>query len=168
MTVFEYQPIGVIRTPHTRAADTPIQPVYAKGVRGRVELAPEYEPGLRDIEGFSHLHLIYAFDRAGAARLEVVPYLDDRSHGVFATRSPSRPNAIGLSLVRLIGREGAVLHVEDVDMLDGTPLLDIKPYIGRFDSRPDARCGWQDEIGEEEARARGSRGGGEPPRQGGG
>ena len=158
MTSFTCRPIGVIHTPHTRAEDTPIQPVFAEGIAGRVEVFPEYAQGLRDIEGFSHVYLIYSFDRAQAPCLEVRPYLDDRLRGVFATRAPCRPNPLGLSLVRLVRREGSLLHVEDVDILDGTPLLDIKPYIGRFDSREGGRCGWQDEIDEETARAKGRRG----------
>jgi len=155
---FTYRPIGVIRSPHKRAEDTPIQPAYAGGICGQVEVLPEYEAGLRDIDGFSHIYLIYAFDRAGPARLEVVPYLGTELRGVFATRAPSRPNAIGLSLVRLAGRCGRVLDIEDVDVLDGTPLLDIKPYIGRYDARDGARCGWQDEIDETTARDKGRRG----------
>lgn len=152
------RPIGVIRSPHTKQEETPIQPVFARGVAGRVELLPEYEEGLRDIEGFSHVYLLYAFDRAKAPRLSVVPYLGDTERGVFATRAPCRPNALGMSLVRLLRREGAVLRIEDVDVLDGTPLLDIKPYIGRYDSREDVRSGWQDDVDDITARERGKRG----------
>jgi tRNA-Thr(GGU) m(6)t(6)A37 methyltransferase TsaA len=152
------RPIGVIRSPHTVPEDTPIQPVFAEGVRGRVELEPEFEEGLKDIEGFSHIYLIFSFDRAGEPRLSVTPYLGDEERGVFATRSPRRPNGLGISLVRLVGREGTVLHIEDVDVLDGTPLLDIKPYIGRYDSREDARSGWQDAVDDETARRLGRRG----------
>lgn len=153
-----YKPIGIIRSPHTKQEDTPIQPVFARGVAGRVELLPEYEEGLRDIEAFSYIYLLYAFDRAKEARLLVVPYLEDTERGVFATRAPCRPNALGMSLVRLLRREGAVLHIEDVDVLDGTPLLDIKPYIGRYDSREDVRSGWQDDVDDTTARERGRRG----------
>ncbi len=153
-----YKPIGVIRSPHTKQEDTPIQPVFARGVAGRVELLPEYEEGLRDIEGFSYIYLLYAFDRAKDPRLSVVPYLENTERGVFATRAPCRPNALGMSLVRLLRREGAVLHVEDVDVLDGTPLLDIKPYIGRYDSREDVHSGWQDDVDDSTARERGRRG----------
>ncbi|MCK4408489.1 MAG: tRNA (N6-threonylcarbamoyladenosine(37)-N6)-methyltransferase TrmO, partial [Candidatus Eisenbacteria sp.] len=127
MTEIVCRAIGVIRSPHTRPEDTPIQPIFAKGVAGRVEVLPEYEEGLRDIEGFSYIYLLYAFDRADGTRLSVVPYLGDTERGVFATRAPCRPNALGMSLVRLLRREGTVLHIEDVDVLDGTPLLDIKP-----------------------------------------
>ena len=153
-----YKPIGIIRSPHTKQEDTPIQPVFARGVAGRVELLPEYDEGLRDIEGFSYIYLLYAFDRAKEARLLVVPYLEDTERGVFATRAPCRPNALGMSLVRLLRREGVVLHIEDVDVLDGTPLLDIKPYIGRYDSREDVRSGWQDDVDDTTARERGRRG----------
>ena len=158
MTEIVCRAIGVIRSPHTKREDTPIQPVFAKGVAGRVEVLPEYEAGLRDIEGFSHIYLIYVFDRGGATRLSVVPYLGDTERGVFATRAPCRPNALGMSLVRLLRREGTVLHVEDIDVLDGTPLLDIKPYIGRYDSRNDARSGWQDDVSDDTARELGRRG----------
>jgi tRNA-Thr(GGU) m(6)t(6)A37 methyltransferase TsaA len=153
-----YKPIGMIRSPHKRVEDTPIQPVFAQGVPGRVEVLPEFEAGLRDLEGFSHIFLIYLFDRAGPVRLEVIPYLGDQPRGLFATRAPSRPNPLGLSLVRLLKREGRVLYIEDVDILDGTPLLDIKPYIARFDSRADSRSGWQDEIDDETATRKGRRG----------
>lgn len=148
----------MIRSPHTRAEDTPIQPTFAQGIPGRVEILPEYESGLRDIDGFSHVYLLYVFDRAAPAKLEVTPYLDDQSRGVFATRAPCRPNPLGLSLVRLVRRDGRVLHIEDVDILDGTPLLDIKPYVSRFDVREGARCGWQEAIDEETTRVRGRRG----------
>jgi len=154
----EFRPIGVVRSPHTRAEDTPIQPRFAEGIPGQVEVFPEFEPGLKDIDGFSHVYLLYVFDRAGPARLLVTPYLDDVPRGVFATRAPCRPNPLGLSLVRLVRRDGKVLHLEDVDILDGTPLLDIKPYVGRLDAREGARCGWLDEIDEESARVRGRRG----------
>lgn len=152
------RPIGVVRSPHTRPEDTPIQPVYARGVRGTIELLPEYESGLEDIEGFSHIYVIFQFHRSRAGGLTVTPYLDDSPHGVFATRSPRRPNPIGMSLVRLVGRAGAVLEIEDVDMLDGSPVLDIKPYAGRFDVREDARCGWQDGVDDDTARKLGRRG----------
>jgi tRNA-Thr(GGU) m(6)t(6)A37 methyltransferase TsaA len=152
-----HTPIGVIHSPHRRAEETPIQPVYARGVQGAVELFAEYEEGLKDIEGLSHIFLLYAFHAAGAPRLTVCPYLEDTPRGRFATRAPCRPNAIGLSLVRLVGREGRVLRIEDVDVLDGTPLLDIKPYVARFDSRTDVRSGWQDGVDEATAGRRGRR-----------
>jgi tRNA-Thr(GGU) m(6)t(6)A37 methyltransferase TsaA len=151
------RPIGIIHTPHTAADKTPIQPAFATGIPGTVELDPAYEAGLRDLEGFSHIWLLYVLDRAGDPRLAVKPFLEDATHGVFATRSPRRPNPLGLSVVRLVGRSDCTLRIEDVDILDGTPLLDIKPYVDRFDQREDVRCGWLDKIDEEEARARGRR-----------
>ena len=137
-----YEPIGVIRSPFREPQGTPIQPSAARGVEGRVEVFPEYAEGLTDLEGFSHVVLIYHFHRSGPARLSVRPYMDDREHGVFATRAPARPNPIGLSVVRLLKVEGNVLHVADVDIVDGTPLLDIKPYVPQFDAAAGARIGW--------------------------
>jgi len=154
---FRFRQIGVIRTPFDKPADSPIQPVYAKGTEGRVEVLPEFAEGLDDIEGFSHIHLVFVFHRSTGTRLRVKPYLQNVERGVFATRAPVRPNHIGLSLVRLVRREGCVLHVEDVDMLDGSPLLDIKPYLPRFDVRPDARAGWQEDVSEETAQRLGKR-----------
>ncbi|MBN1589930.1 MAG: tRNA (N6-threonylcarbamoyladenosine(37)-N6)-methyltransferase TrmO [Pirellulales bacterium] len=152
-----YQPIGVIRSEHTRAAQTPIQPVFCEGCPGRAEVRPEYGAGLRDLEGFSHVYLIYHFHEAGKPRLVVKPFLQDVERGVFATRAPCRPNPIGLSIVRLVRREGNVLHLVGVDVLDGTPLLDIKPYIARFDRIEDARSGWQDKVDDATAQRRGRR-----------
>ena len=120
----------------------PIQATAAPGVRGRIELDPTLVEGLADLEGFSHLTLLYHLHLVTSPRLTVKPFLDDRVHGIFATRSPARPNPIGLSTVRLIAIEGSVIEVEDVDMVDGTPLLDIKPYVPAFDDRSDARIGW--------------------------
>ena len=158
LTPITLRPIGVIRSPHTVAEKTPIQPVFAAGIRGTAELQGEYEEGLVDLDGFSHLWLIYVFDQADEPRLTVKPFLEDLPHGVFATRAPCRPNPIGLSLVRLVRREGRILHLEDVDVLDRTPLLDIKPYITRFDVRDGACCGWQEHVDDETARQRGRRG----------
>jgi tRNA-Thr(GGU) m(6)t(6)A37 methyltransferase TsaA len=153
-----YAPIGVIRSGHRAAEETPIQPVYARGCPGRAEIRPEYAEGLKDLDGFSHLILLYHFHRAGEPRLTVVPFTDDSPRGVFSTRHPQRPNPIGLSVVRLVRIEGAVLHLEDVDILDGTPLLDIKPYVPRFDGVENPRGGWTQGIDEETARRRGRRG----------
>jgi tRNA-Thr(GGU) m(6)t(6)A37 methyltransferase TsaA len=157
-TAITYRPIGVIRTEHSVVEETPIQPAYAKGCKGRVEVFPEFAPGLRDVEGFSHIYLIYHLHKAGAAKLMVKPFLQDIERGVFATRAPCRPNAVGLSIVELVRREGNVLHLDGVDILDGTPLLDIKPYSAKFDRLETARSGWQDEVEEEAARQRGRRG----------
>lgn len=157
-TAITYRPIGVICSEHSLMEATPIQPAYAKGCKGRVEVFPEFAEGLCDLDGFSHVYLIYHFHRAGAAQLRVKPFLQDREHGVFATRATCRPNAIGLSVVTLVRREGNTLHLDGVDILDGTPLLDIKPYTARFDRIETLRNGWQDEVDEETARQRGRRG----------
>ncbi len=149
--------IGVIHTPNTLAEETPIQSVFAEGVQGQAEILPEYAEGLHDLDGFSHIWLIYWFHQAGPPRLVVKPFLQDVPHGVFATRAPTRPNPIGISLVRLIRREGTILHLEDVDVLDGTPLLDVKPYVPRFDCRTDARTGWLEAVDEQTPQQRGRR-----------
>ncbi len=137
-----YRPIGVIRTPFTDVDGMPIQAVAALGVAGRIELDPAFAEGVADLDGFSHLVLLYHLHAMRSSRLTVTPFLDDRPHGIFATRSPARPNPIGLSTVRLVAVSGTELTIEDVDMLDGTPLLDIKPYVPAFDDRADARIGW--------------------------
>jgi len=148
-TTITLAPIGVIRSPHRSAAGTPIQPTYAKGVEGQVVVDPAFEEALVDIEGFEHIWLVYHFDRAASFKPRVVPYRDTREHGLFATRSPSRPNPIGLSVVRLLGREGNVLKVRGIDILDGTPLLDIKPYVSEFDAHPSSKAGWLDDRCED-------------------
>jgi len=149
--------IGVIRSEHTQPGKTPIQPVYAKGCAGRAEVWPEWAEGLEDLDGFSHVILLYQFDRAKGPQLKVKPFLQDTERGVFATRAPCRPNALGLSIVELVRREGHVLYLDGVDVLDGAPLLDIKPYIARFDRIPGTRSGWQEDVDEETARVRGRR-----------
>lgn len=146
---FSIRSIGVIRTPFGEAEGAPIQPAFARGAEGTVHLDADLEPALSGIEGFERIWLIYRFDRAGPFRPVVVPYRDVHPHGLFATRSPCRPSAIGLSAVRLLGREGSVLRVADVDVLDGTPLLDLKPYVPAFDAFPGSRAGWLDETGED-------------------
>lgn len=142
-----FTPIGVIRTPFTDPAGMPIQPAGAQEIRGSVIIGARFGEGLRDIEGFSRLILIYTFHRSPGFSLEVIPFLDTVPHGVFATRAPNRPNPIGLSVVRLIARKGNELIVEGVDVLDGTPLLDIKPYVPAFDSFPEERAGWLEDRG---------------------
>jgi len=154
MSPIDFRPIGVIHTGHVHPDDTPIQPVYAPGCLGKVELFPEYGEGLSDLDGFSHIYLVYHFHQANAAHLKVKPFLDDVERGVFATRTPCRPNAIGLSIVELLFRKDNVLHVRGVDILDGTPLLDIKPYTARFDCIPGTRNGWQDHLDEQAVRNR--------------
>ncbi len=152
-----YAPIGVIHSAHTEPEKTPIQPVYSEGCEGRAEVFPEFAAGLRDVEGFSHIYLVYHMHKAGPTRLTVKPFLQDVERGVFATRAPCRPNPIGLSVVKLLRREGNILYLDAVDVLDGTPLLDIKPYTARFDCIQTTRNGWQDEVDEQTAWRRGSR-----------
>jgi tRNA-Thr(GGU) m(6)t(6)A37 methyltransferase TsaA len=137
-----FRPIGLIHTPFTDVDGMPIQPTAAAGVRGTIELDPAFAAGLLDLDGFSHLILLYHLHEVRAARLTVTPFLDVSLHGVFATRSPARPNPVGLSTVRLVGIRGSTIEIEDVDMLDGTPLLDIKPYVPAFDDRAGASIGW--------------------------
>ncbi len=138
----ELRPVGLIHSPHHQAEGTPIQPRWAAGIEGTVEVFTEFAPGLRDLDGFDRIWLLYWFDRVRAAQLEVVPYLDTQTHGIFATRAPSRPNAIGISCVRLLAVDGATLRVADLDVLDGTPLLDVKPFIPDYDVFPVERVGW--------------------------
>lgn len=152
-----FRPIGVIRSEHTATDATPIQPVFARDCLGRAEIFLEFADGLADIEGFSHLYLLCWLHRADPPQLRVKPYLQDVTHGIFATRAPSRPNPIGLSLVRLLRREGRVLHLAGVDVLDGTPLLDLKPYAPRFDTVENPRGGWTEEVDEATAQQRGRR-----------
>ncbi len=137
-----YTPIGVVRTPFRTQAGTPLQTVAAAGVPGRIELDPAFAEGLADLDGFSHLWLLVHLHQVQGYALKVMPYLDDQMRGVFATRSPRRPNPIGMSIVRLRAIEGWTLHIEEVDLLDGTPLLDIKPYVPLFDRRDTDRIGW--------------------------
>ena len=139
---FRYRPIGVIRSPFRDPAGMPIQPGGARGIAGRVEVFGEFRAGLADLEGFSRIILLYPFHRSKGYSLAVIPFLDTRERGVFATRAPRRPNAIGLSMVRLTGVRDGELLIGDVDILDGTPLLDIKPYVPAFDSYPDETSGW--------------------------
>lgn len=138
--------IGTIYTPYPTKQDCPIQPRYASGASGRVELLPQYAEGLKDIETFSHIYLLYLFDRSGEIILARPTFLDETPHGIYASRHPCRPNNIGLSIVRLLSREGATLMVEGVDMLNETPLLDIKPYIPQYDAIPDANPGWTAQV----------------------
>lgn len=142
MMGIEYRPIGVVHSPFTEIEGTPTQPVRARGARGTVEVLPELAAGLSDLDGFSHVVLICHLHRSVGFELEVVPHLDTEPRGVFATRSPRRPNPIGLSVVRLVGIDGATLTVENLDLLDGTPVLDIKPYLGGADEDGEVRTGW--------------------------
>lgn len=142
MSEIKYRPIGVVHSPFKEPKGTPIQPTSAKGIRGSIEIFPQYTEGLKDLEGFSHIILIFHFHLAREAALIQKPYMDTERHGVFAIRSPSRPNPIGISVVRLLGIDGNTLHIEDVDIIDGTPLLDIKPYVPEIDARKAEKTGW--------------------------
>ena len=137
-----YRPIGIIHSPFSEPKGTPIQPSAATGVEGTVEVFPEYAGGLKDLDGFSHVILLYHFHLSRQPSLEVKPYMDEQRHGVFATRAPSRPNPIGISVVPLVKIEGNVLHVRNIDIVDKTPLLDIKPYVPDFDVRDVEKTGW--------------------------
>jgi tRNA-Thr(GGU) m(6)t(6)A37 methyltransferase TsaA len=143
---FTYLPIGFVHSPFTDIAGMPIQPSSARGVQGSVELDPRFRAGLKDLDGFSRIILLYAFHQCRDYNLEVIPFLDPTPRGVFATRAPKRPNAIGLSIVRLVGINGSTIIIEDVDILEGTPVLDIKPYVPAFDSYCDAKAGWLDAV----------------------
>jgi tRNA-Thr(GGU) m(6)t(6)A37 methyltransferase TsaA len=139
---FSFQPIGVIHSPFKQPSGVPIQGAFAPEAQGYVEIDDAFSEGLQDIEQFSHIYLLYMFHRNQQVKLTVTPFLDNQPHGVLATRAPCRPNPIGLSIVRLLAREGNRLHVGELDIIDETPLLDLKPYIPRFDHRPDAAPGW--------------------------
>jgi tRNA-Thr(GGU) m(6)t(6)A37 methyltransferase TsaA len=149
MDPIQYHPIGIIHTPHKLTEGTPIQAAGAKGIVGRIEIFPEYTAGLADLSGFSHIYILYHFHLSKKFSLTVKPFLDDQERGLFATRAPSRPNPIGLSVVRLIRITENNLEIQDVDVVDGTPLLDIKPYVPDFDIRKVDRFGWvEKKIGE--------------------
>lgn len=137
-----YKPIGVIHSPFKKPKGTPIQSATAVDVKGTVEVFLEYAKGLQDIEGFSHILLIYHFHLSKPSSLIARPFMDDRPHGIFAIRGSSRPNPIGISVVRLIKIKENILHVQDLDIVDGTPLLDIKPYVPEFDRTKVTRRGW--------------------------
>jgi tRNA-Thr(GGU) m(6)t(6)A37 methyltransferase TsaA len=141
-----YRPIGVIHSPFQSIEGMPIQAAGAAGIQGSVEVFPQFVAGLKDLEGFSHITLLYHFHLVQASRLTVIPFLDSEPRGVFATRAPKRPNPIGLSVVRLLRIEHNILQVENVDVVDGTPLLDIKPYVPEFDEHPADRIGWLEQA----------------------
>lgn len=142
MSVIIFDPIGVIKTPFATLNGMPIQPEGAKEICGTVELKKKFVEGLKDLEGFSYIILLYHLHMAKECKLTVTPFMDDKPHGVFATRAPLRPNPIGISVVRLIKIEKHKLFIEDVDILDGTPLLDIKPFIPQIDNRMNNNIGW--------------------------
>ena len=141
-TEIKYDPIGIIHSPFKEPEGTPIQPSAGASVDGIVEVFSRYAEGLRDLEGFSHIILIYHFHLSKGPSLKVKPFLDEQQHGVFATRSPSRPNPIGISVVRLVKMEGNALHIKNIDIVDKTPLLDIKPYVPEFDTTDAVKIGW--------------------------
>ncbi len=141
-----FRPIGMIYSPFKDVKGMPIQPKGAKGVRGTVEVNPEFADGLTDLEGFSHIILLYHFHQAKGYKLMVTPFLDSKQHGVFSTRAPRRPNPFGLSVVRLVNIMNNRLQIENVDILDGTPLIDIKPYVSEFDVHPADHFGWLDKA----------------------
>jgi len=148
------RPIGVVHSPWTSLQGMPIQPAGAGNAQGQLVLHPEYAAGLADLDGFSHAYLLYHFHQSQGFDLKVTPFLDDTPRGLFATRAPRRPNPMGLSIVRVLGVEGNIVHIADVDVLDGTPLLDIKPYMPAFDAFPEARAGWAEKS---QAQARSTR-----------
>jgi len=154
MELIQYRPIGIIHSPFDDLRDMPIQPVSAKGIAGTVEVMPDYTDGLKDIEGFSHIILVYHFHLSEGYSLEIKPFLDDKLRGVFSTRAPKRPNPIGVSVVRIDQVQGSTLSILDVDIANGTPLLDIKPYVPDFDSRSNIRIGWLSEKVHEAAAKR--------------
>ena len=144
--MIEMNPIGIIHTPFRQLEGMPIQPAGAAGVKGTVEVYEKFRAGLKDLDGFSHIILLYIFHRSQGFKLEVVPYMDTQPRGLFATRAPKRPNPIGLSTVELDRIENGNLHVRNADILDGTPLLDIKPYVPEFDNYARIRAGWLENV----------------------
>lgn len=154
--ILEVRPIGIIHSPFKDAEGTPIQPSMATGVAGTVEIFPEYNEALRDLEGFERIWLLYWFDRTCEVKLRVTPFRDTEERGLFATRAPCRPNPVGISAVRLLSIDGVTLKVEGIDVLDGTPLIDIKPYVPEFDVFETVHNGWLDRnaTGRQNADAR--------------
>jgi tRNA-Thr(GGU) m(6)t(6)A37 methyltransferase TsaA len=141
-----YRPIGVIHTPFNSVEEMPIRPASDVSGSGIVEISPEFTDALKDLEGFSHIYLLYHFHKVRRSQLMVTPFLDSKPHGIFATRAPSRPNPLGLSLVRLVRIDNNLVYVEGVDVLNETPLLDIKPYVPEFEQIHDVRIGWLEEV----------------------
>jgi tRNA-Thr(GGU) m(6)t(6)A37 methyltransferase TsaA len=141
-----YHPIGVIHTPFNDLLKMPIQPTSEASAPGEVEVFADFTAGLKDLEGFSHVILLYHLHQVRRFALTVTPFLDTETHGIFATHAPTRPNPIGLSIVKLLRIQGSTLYVENIDILDGTPVLDIKPYIPQFDGYSEARIGWLEQA----------------------
>lgn len=155
--IFVFRPIGTIYSPHKEISRIPIQPVFCNDIEGSIVLDTEYVDGLLGLEGFSHIYLFYCFHESRKVCLRLKPYLSDQEQGIFASRAPHRPNKLGMSLVRLVNIKENVIRIKDIDILNGTPLFDIKPYIQRFDSRDNVRSGWQDTIPDDIAISRGVR-----------
>ncbi len=137
-----YSPIGIIHSPFTQLSGMPIQPTSESSAEGKIEIYPKFSNGLKSLEGFSHIYLLYHLHKAAPAKLRLKPFLDDEIHGVFATRAPRRPNPIGLSLVNITRVDENFIFVENIDVLNGTPLLDLKPYIPEFEDANEIRVGW--------------------------
>lgn len=141
-----FNPIGTIHSPHKRQEGAPIQPAAASEFHGTVELFPQYSEALDDLDQFERIILLYHFHLSDGFNLKIKPFLDSTKRGLFSTRAPRRPNQIGISIVRLTKVEGNLLHVTDVDMVDQSPLIDIKPYVPAFDSFPQSKAGWVDTV----------------------
>jgi len=141
-----FDPVGVIHTPFNDIKGMPIQPTGAAGICGTIDIFEPFVPGLKDLDGFSHVILLYHLHKVESFSLIVTPFLDSKEHGVFATRAPKRPNAIGFSVVKLNGVDGGTLQIENVDMLNESPLIDIKPYLPEFDQFPADRLGWYEAV----------------------
>ena len=153
----EMRPIGVIHTPFKSLEGMPIQPAGARGVKGEIEIFEPFQDGLKDLDGFSHVQLLYLFHESRGFKMSVVPFMDTEVRGLFATRAPKRPNPIGLSTVRLQKVSEAGFEVQDIDILDGTPLLDIKPYVPAFDEAQQVRTGWLESVAHTAGRRRSDR-----------
>ena len=143
-----FEPIGIVHSPFKEPKGTPIQPRKSGGAEGTIEIYEKYIPALDDLDGFSHIYLLFFLHLSKGYKLKVVPFLDNRERGLFATRAPRRPNQIGLSIVNLLRIEKNIMYIKDVDMLDGTPLLDIKPYVHSFDKQTDIKIGWLEDKAE--------------------
>ena len=150
-------PIGIIHSEHKNKSETPIQPIFARGCKGHAEIFPEYIEGLKDLDGFSHIFILFHLHKSGTVKLHVKPFLDNKERGLFSTRAPSRPNPIGMSIVEITGIKDNLIYLDNLDILDGTPIIDIKPYIGKFDKIESTRSGWLDLISEKDAALRGKR-----------
>ncbi len=144
--MIEFKPIGIVHTPFPEPKGMPIQPAGGAGVKATIEVFPQYRDGLADLDGFSHIIVLYHLHRSEGYKLRVVPFMDTVERGLFATRAPKRPNPIGLSVVQLDKIEDGVLYIQNVDIVDGTPLLDIKPYVPEFDQQLEIRTGWLDHV----------------------